>query len=231
MRTILEKFKNNEVYILINNEKEFYRLKQYLMKKDKKFVGMLDYPLEFEDTKFYLGMSTESTYTVLEFNSFTKISKERIVTVDDFIDRDRSIVKNNKKVCLKIGDICFLNNDMQIIITTHSLLHNFQDILNGYHDTFSNTNILKVERPINYETIYTCDDVSHVLDKIEKEYLLNFIKPFRNRVVSISKWQVNNKKKICIKLDNEKIMLPKFSRDMYRGMEPFKNYSLEELGL
>lgn len=84
-----------------------------------------------------------------------------------------------------------------------------------------------------------------ILDKVEKEYLADVIKPIKNRVVSISKKVVNFSNKnnkifyyILIKVkseteifDDEYINFPYFKTEMYKGMENCKEYTLEDLGL
>ena len=83
--------------------------------------------------------------------------------------------------------------------------------------------IIKVEQPI--------------LDDKEKEYLSNVIKPFRNKVYAIAKYDDGNDYyyiQIMIKQNVyfEYINLPYFEKGrMYRGMETDKKYTLEELGL
>lgn len=88
-------------------------------------------------------------------------------------------------------------------------------------------------------------EIPDILDKEEKQYLRNVIKPFKNRVVSISKKIItfeNTENKmfqyIRIKIKsktnifcNEFINLPYFNNEMYKGMEDYKEYTLEELGL
>lgn len=101
-----------------------------------------------------------------------------------------------------------------------------------------------------------CDDTweeykEEVLDEKEKEYLSAVIKPFRDKVESITKNSIvtvtTNERGmitntcvsefISIRTKNETgipctINLPYFSRgDMYRAMINDKNYTLEELGL
>lgn len=77
----------------------------------------------------------------------------------------------------------------------------------------------------------------YILDDIEKEYLSNVIKPFRDRVINIGKCNCYEYEYIAIMyLDigaNEgHIYLPCFKRGtMYKGMEAGKKYSLNELGL
>ena len=84
--------------------------------------------------------------------------------------------------------------------------------------------IIKVEQPI--------------LDDIEKKYLGNIIKPFRNRIVWIKKIDspIQNYEyiKICYQDHNYIIVLnfPDFKvGTMYRGMKIGKSYTLKELGI
>ena len=76
-----------------------------------------------------------------------------------------------------------------------------------------------------------------VLDDVESEYLSAVIKPFRNRVSYISKIERGYSAKeqfikIAVNRD-EYVNLPYFNKSsrMYIGMEPFRKYTLEELGL
>ena len=70
-----------------------------------------------------------------------------------------------------------------------------------------------------------------ILDDVEKEYLSNVIKPFRDRVSSISK--DGPLEYITISLDGDDFaFLPNFEEGkMYKGMETNRRYTLEELGL
>ena len=87
-----------------------------------------------------------------------------------------------------------------------------------------------------------------ILDEVEKEYLGNIIKPFRNRILYIAKSETvktydNPNPKIyeCIYIiykDSSKkknpfyMGFPCFEKGtMYEGMELDKKYTLEELGL
>ena len=80
-----------------------------------------------------------------------------------------------------------------------------------------------------------------ILDDVEKEYLSNIIKPFRDKVASIQKmtyygYYEADFEYIAIflksnRIDND-IYLPAFKEgSMYRGMKKHKQYTLEELGL
>lgn len=78
------------------------------------------------------------------------------------------------------------------------------------------------------------EDKKEILDDVERRYLWNIIKPFRDKVTTISKnldWKWK-KPFICIRLKKEvSISLPYFRGGMYEGMEANKKYTLEELGL
>lgn len=82
-----------------------------------------------------------------------------------------------------------------------------------------------------------------ILDKQEKEYLRNVIKPFRNRVKYITKeteinayefltMDVINPLNASFYFGTEYISLPYFKQGtMYNNMKVGKKYTLEELGL
>lgn len=80
-----------------------------------------------------------------------------------------------------------------------------------------------------------------ILDKTEKAYILNIIKPFKNRVCYIIKCDVllfsykEEYIKICVNSRNKQdhyINLPPFVRgSMYNNMRSWYKYSLKELGL
>lgn len=77
-----------------------------------------------------------------------------------------------------------------------------------------------------------------ILDDIEREYLSNVIKPFRDRVVSIIKYDDYDRcEYIVIKYRNingytGRMYFQAFEKGtMYQGMEVDKKYTLEELGL
>lgn len=76
--------------------------------------------------------------------------------------------------------------------------------------------------------------VKPILDNIEKNYLSNIIKPFRDRINYIAKVNLANRREyILIKMKNmEVISLPFFTPGtMYKGMEVNREYTLEQLGL
>jgi len=72
-----------------------------------------------------------------------------------------------------------------------------------------------------------------VLDAIEKEYLGNLIRPFRDKVTGIKKSYDGVSCYICIYVGYDFITLPNFKEKsgMYKGMIPRKLYTLNELEL
>lgn len=77
-----------------------------------------------------------------------------------------------------------------------------------------------------------------ILDDVEKEYLSNVIKPFKDRVNYIIKTENSLGEYIAIHLRlytcwrPDVTLLPEFEKGtMYKGMEINKRYNLEELGL
>ena len=74
-----------------------------------------------------------------------------------------------------------------------------------------------------------------ILDDVEKEYLLAVVKPFRKKISCIRKSKDPHKGKNYIKIefrDGDLMFFPNLSNDeIYKGMEPDRNYTLEELGL
>jgi hypothetical protein len=77
--------------------------------------------------------------------------------------------------------------------------------------------------------------VAPVLDDIEKKYLSDVIRPFKNRVKTIRKAKCDGKYfiEINMKQNYDNACLPFFSTKsgMYKGMELNKRYTLNELGL
>ena len=73
------------------------------------------------------------------------------------------------------------------------------------------------------------------LDEVEKEYLSNIIKPFRDRVENVEKCDsgIEHGEYITIRIrDDVPIELPIFEKNtLYQNMETYIEYTLEELGL
>lgn len=104
-------------------------------------------------------------------------------------------------------------------------------------DSWVNNKDLYSEKFLNQEVEI---DIPDILDEKEKEYLSAVIRPFRDRVISISKYfyVLDNAYAIDICttsslkiFEKEIIRLPLFKNQMYKGMENNKAYTLDELDL
>ena len=72
-----------------------------------------------------------------------------------------------------------------------------------------------------------------LLDKVERKYLSEVIRPFRKEVIAIKKLEVpSGREYILIILKDDGMHFPCFKKDtMYKGMKLEKRYTPEELGL
>ena len=73
-----------------------------------------------------------------------------------------------------------------------------------------------------------------ILDKAEKRYLENVLRPFKDRVAYVDKEDYGTKKEfIHIEIINDiELDFPNFEKGtMYKGMDSNKHYTLEKLGL
>ena len=79
------------------------------------------------------------------------------------------------------------------------------------------------------------EEKKEILDKAEKEYLENLLRPFRNKVDTIGKcvYDIDTEYlTIYMKNSCDTFNLPNFKPNtMYKGMEQYKEYTLKELGL
>lgn len=141
---------------------------------------------------------------------------------------------------LKDGDIVTYRNGLKKIVSGDKLYGNDLFTSLRYYpedlkdvDGEEKNDIVKVERPVKYETVFEREEI---LDEVEKKYLANVIKPFRHEIKIISKRSRLGNSSICyIKIwlkNNDTANLPDFKENsMYKGMEPNREYSLKELGL
>lgn len=92
---------------------------------------------------------------------------------------------------------------------------------------------MKLLESKNVKIVYEAKD--EILDEVEKRYLREVIRPFRDKVDYIKKTSMGDGNQfIAISLGNgdDETYLPTFKKDeMYLGMESNRRYSLEELGL
>lgn len=179
-----------------------------------------------------------------------------IVKIEEISDRDykcSSLEKNELwwmaedeftkvkfiKSDLKDGDIVTYRNGLKKIVSGDKLYGNDLFTSLRYYpedlkdvDGEEKNDIVKVERPVKYETVFEREEV---LDETEKKYLAEVIRPFRKRIQFIQKkkeiTEINPYIRIVCE-DNDKLVFPYITdNSMYKGMEPNRKYTLEELGL
>lgn len=101
----------------------------------------------------------------------------------------------------------------------------FKNLPNDYTGTIEIENGFVIKQEVKKE----------ILDKIEKEYLENLLRPFRNKVETIGKcvYDIDTEYlTIYMKNSCDTFNLPNFKPNtMYKGMEQYKDYTLKELGL
>lgn len=145
-----------------------------------------------------------------------EIIKIRDMTPEQWDNYKEKKCSYNCNVCAFSGVPCELSCNRQ------TWIHN----KHFYSDKF-------LDQKIEVET-------QNILNKQEKEYLKAVIKPFRDRVISISKYfyVFDNAYTIDICVlssvgifEKEITRLPLFRNEMYKGMEKNKPYTLEELDL
>lgn len=159
-----------------------------------------------------------------------KLTQKYLFTKSDLQDGDIVTLRNGEKYIKKGNSIL----TACAIIELEDFTENLNDSTNGKE----NIDVIKVERPVKYETVYerTEEEKKEILDKVEKNYLTNVIKPFKKRFKDISKIESPmfpaEKEFLQIQLNNDEIILPYFEKGtMYKEMELNKRYTLEELGI
>ena len=149
----------------------------------------------------------------------TEIKKINQFTKSDLRDGDKCTLKN--------GKVLFYGGDKEYE-SSYSFSSLENDLSFEYNDEVS---IIKVERPVKYETVF--ERKEEILDEVEKEYLKQVIRPFRNKVRLIEKEDNGTIARIKICLDYHFMFFPALDKDkkMYEGMQSNRAYSLKELGL
>ena len=89
----------------------------------------------------------------------------------------------------------------------------------------------------NKEVKLIIEEKEPILDEVERKYLSDVIRPFRNRIKFIRKCYIFEREYINIAYNSEFVYddnfnLPTFEENtMYKNMQLNKEYTLEELGL
>lgn len=184
------------------------------------FWGGLKADIEKYNNVFTIAYISEG-YVEFEENRYWCIREHEIELVQE---------KQFTKADLKDGDKCTLKN-RQVVFVDKTSNYGFSNIDKQLRFLPNDdVSIVKVERPIQYETVFERN--KEILDETEKRYLANIIRPFREKVRYIIKYEDTFREYIAIVLKNEHISLPFFPKStMYKGMKEDKEYTLKELGL
>lgn len=157
---------------------------------------------------------------------------EKAYTYEDFKKSPigTKVTFEKGRTLIKIDENYYRETNENGIIRYFSNLKGLKD---NYHDYLNQGRIIKIEEP-EYKTVYECKP--EILDEVEKRYLNNVIRPFRDKVKNIIKTKsiaLKDKEYIIIRIINgNNIPLPYFDKNtMYKDMRLDKEYTLEELGL
>ena len=169
-------------------------------------------------SKFKVGDIIKGKKNVIYYITNENMNKAKVLKLDKdgmFI----KILEHNKKRF--IGDEYFVINSESY----------FELVETKFYKTLPNdfSGKLTIEKG---QVVEKEEKKKEILDEVEKKYLRAVIKPFYKRVINIRKARCFDTEYILISLNADTIKLPYFKKgEMYKGMEPNKSYSLQELGL
>lgn len=164
-----------------------------------------------------------------------------------FYENELGAIENGEnnsftKSDLKDGDIVTYRNGFKRLVNTTNpkivYIYNSNILSFNFCDFRGNlTNrkgkeydIVKVERATKYEMVF--ERKEEILDEVEKKYLADVIRPFRQHIMFISKTGFDGEEflKIDFKRPVNSFSLPFFKKNsMYKGMKVDQKYTLEEL--
>ena len=213
----MRKFKVGDKVRLINNIKK--------LKEDSLFVPDI---LEVKNKICEIvGITHEGNYY---------LDKSDYIFSDNMLEKANYTYEDLKKS--PIGTKITFKNGIVLVKDTKEYfenVYNTRHITNlEYLEDIDFDKIIKIEEP-EYQTVY--ESKPEILDEVEKRYLRGVIRPFRDRVKTISKFVYSEgNASIDISIDDNNIgwliELPSFPKnEMYQGMEDNKKYTIEELGL
>lgn len=236
----IERIANKSIAINVKTKKEYINLMKFFERNGIKWDNS-DLPTEFDcfrDSRSETCIELNYSGLMYGDKSFFENDGYKIISFQDFIKKENSFTKAD----LKNGDIVTFRNGKKRQISGKNLVtldddsrivnevHFFRDDLTSRFTT--ETDIVKVERTLDYETVY--ERKEEILDEAEKEYLKRVIEPFKHKIIYIQKTGSASGKyeMIYIELKDSNAYLPTFKAGlMYKGMELNEEYTLEELGL
>lgn len=236
----IERIKGKGIAVNVKTKKEYINLMKFFERNGIKWVSEkkpteLDY---YEIYKDETCIELCNCGLVREKKSYYEREDNKILSFQEFIKKEDSFTKAD----LRNGDIVTLRNgekgeylEFNGVYDTGLKKNNINSDLTNNGNLGERLDIIKVERPLGYETVY--ERKKEILDEAEKEYLRGVIEPFRNKIEfvikkSASAFCVRQLEYIAIKFKDDIMAFPNFERGtMYKGMELGIKYTLEELGL
>lgn len=213
-----------------------------------------------DKVKIREGLVDGEEYNGVPFNGKMKKYEGEIAKITKKLSEDYELDIDNGEWCwsddmlehipnLKNGDIITRRDLKEGIITGDRIriidngvswmdISNYTEELKFRYADNENFDIIKVERPVEYKTVFERaeDGEKGILNEAEKEYLKAVIKPFKDKIERICKLQLilDNKEYLIIYLKNsdDNMTFPAFKEGtMYKKMKRNVEYTLKELGL
>lgn len=152
--------------------------------------------------------------------------KEKELQKVEYTYKDLEKAPIGTKVTFENGEI--LVKDGEDFFENASYVKNILELYNFKSRILGK--IIKIEEP-EYQAVY--ESKPEILDEVEKRYLSNVIRPFRDKVMNIKKSTNGKREYITVNMVNDLgISFPGFEiGKMYKGMERGELYTLEELRL
>nr|DAJ23398.1 MAG TPA: hypothetical protein [Caudoviricetes sp.] len=152
--------------------------------------------------------------------------KEKELQKVEYTYKDLEKAPIGTKVTFENGEI--LVKDGEDFFENASYVKNILELYNFKSRILGK--IIKIEEP-EYQAVY--ESKPEILDEVEKRYLSNVIRPFRDKVTNIKKSTNGKREYITVNMVNDLgISFPGFEiGKMYKGMERGELYTLEELRL
>ena len=166
-------------------------------------------------------------YFTLDETNHKEWFKEEELQKVEYTYKDLEKASIGTKVTFQNGEV--LVKDDKDIFENSGYVRNILEL-----DNFKSRILGKIIKIVEPEYLTVYESKSEILDEVEKRYLRNIIRPFKNKVKAISKRKGEKEDyiEIYMKREYETFDLPCFKKGtMYKGMEEYKEYTLEELGL
>lgn len=137
--------------------------------------------MTIEVIEHFLEFINGARYTVKNSTKYFELIEEKEFTKSDLQDGDIVTLRNGLKYRKSGGKICTRYASISLDYFTENLKYREQNK--------GNIDVIKVERPVKYETIFQRveEEKKEILDKVEKNYLKIIIKPIRSKIKYIEK--------------------------------------------